>query len=167
MRTACCQDGAVSLKGLTSNHHYTVTQLSLEALVVELLENMLEVTWKVHHGQWSWFLNTKDIRLSSRIHRAGRSIRNRSYHLIRCEQPLGAQLQCLAALLSDSPAFLEMFWSMGGPGPTVTRRNAKDPACAQLMLSSPKRTSNCRRDHPYAVGKPHSSHTIARFSVHC
>lgn len=39
----------MSPEALASDHHHTVTQLSVEALVVELLENMLEMTWKVHN----------------------------------------------------------------------------------------------------------------------
>lgn len=38
----------MSPETLTSNHHHTVTQLRLEALVVELLENVLEMTREVH-----------------------------------------------------------------------------------------------------------------------
>ncbi len=49
MGAACCQDGAVSLEALASNQHHTITQLGVEALVVELLENMLKVTRKVHN----------------------------------------------------------------------------------------------------------------------
>lgn len=50
MRAACCQDGAVSPEGLTSHHHHAITQLSMEALVVKLLENKLEMSWKVHNN---------------------------------------------------------------------------------------------------------------------
>lgn len=52
MGAACCQDGAVSLEALASDHHHTVTQLGMEALVVELLENVLEMTRKVHDRRW-------------------------------------------------------------------------------------------------------------------
>lgn len=50
MRAAGGQDGAVSPEGLASNQHHTVTQLGVEALLVELLENELEMTWEVHGG---------------------------------------------------------------------------------------------------------------------
>lgn len=46
---ACRQDGAVSPEALASYHHHAITQVSMEALVVELLENKLEMSWKVHN----------------------------------------------------------------------------------------------------------------------
>lgn len=46
----------MSLEALASNHHHTIAQLSVEALVVELLENVLEMTWKVHNGEGGGFV---------------------------------------------------------------------------------------------------------------
>lgn len=51
----------MSLEALASNQHHTVTQLSMEALVVELLENMLEVTWKVHYKKYCSLSNTAGV----------------------------------------------------------------------------------------------------------
>lgn len=39
----------MSLEVRVSNHHDTVTQLSVEALVVELFEKKLEMTREVHN----------------------------------------------------------------------------------------------------------------------
>lgn len=36
------------LEGLASNENYAVTQLGMETLVVELVENVLKMTWKIH-----------------------------------------------------------------------------------------------------------------------
>lgn len=54
MGAARSQDGAVSREALASNHHNTIAELSMEALVVELLENKLEMTWKVHNSRWNF-----------------------------------------------------------------------------------------------------------------
>lgn len=43
----------MSLEALVSNHHHAVAQLSVKALVVELLEKELEMTREVHHRRWS------------------------------------------------------------------------------------------------------------------
>lgn len=56
MGAACSKDGAVSLEALASHHNHTITQLSMEALVVELLKNMLEMTRKVHNRIFYLFL---------------------------------------------------------------------------------------------------------------
>lgn len=46
----------MSLEALASNHHNAITQLSMEALVVELLENKLEMAWKVHNRRWNFLV---------------------------------------------------------------------------------------------------------------
>lgn len=43
----------MSLEAVVSNHHDTIAQLSVEALVVELLEKELEMTREVHNRRWS------------------------------------------------------------------------------------------------------------------
>lgn len=48
MRATCCQDGAVSLEALTSNHNHTITELTMETLVVQLFKNVLKVVREVH-----------------------------------------------------------------------------------------------------------------------
>lgn len=50
---ASSQDGAVSREALASDYHNTIAELSMEALVVELLENKLEMTWEVHNSRWN------------------------------------------------------------------------------------------------------------------
>lgn len=44
----------MSREALASNHHNTIAELSMETLVVELLENKLEMTWKVHNTRWNF-----------------------------------------------------------------------------------------------------------------
>lgn len=44
----------MSREALASNHHNTIAEVSMDALVVELLENKLEMTWKVHNSRWNF-----------------------------------------------------------------------------------------------------------------
>ena len=48
MGTACRQHRAVGLEMSAAHHDDTVTQLAMHALVVELLEDLIEVAREVH-----------------------------------------------------------------------------------------------------------------------
>lgn len=48
MGAAGCQHRAVGLKVPAAHHDHTVTQLAVDTLVVELLEDLLKVAGEIH-----------------------------------------------------------------------------------------------------------------------
>lgn len=49
MGAAGCEYRAVGFKVSAAHHNDTVTQLAVDTLVVELLEDLLEVAWEIHN----------------------------------------------------------------------------------------------------------------------
>jgi len=45
---AGCQHRAVGLKVSAAHHDDTVAQLTVDTLIVELLEDLIKVTWEIH-----------------------------------------------------------------------------------------------------------------------
>lgn len=48
MRAACCQDRPVRLEVPVPNHNDAVTKLAVKPLIIQLLEELLKVPWKIH-----------------------------------------------------------------------------------------------------------------------
>lgn len=48
MCATCCQNRAMCFEMPVSHHNDTVTKLAMKPLVVELLKDLLKVSWKIH-----------------------------------------------------------------------------------------------------------------------
>lgn len=48
MRATRCQNRAMGFEMPVSHHNDTVAKLAMKPLVVELLEDLLKVSWKIH-----------------------------------------------------------------------------------------------------------------------
>lgn len=48
MCATCCQNRAMGFEMPVPHHNDTVTKLAMKPLVVELLEDLLKVSWKIH-----------------------------------------------------------------------------------------------------------------------
>lgn len=46
-----CQHGAVGLEVSAAHYDDTIPQLTMDTLVVELLKDLLKVTWEVHGSE--------------------------------------------------------------------------------------------------------------------